>query len=311
MIRYRPWLLACLLLAGLGCPSSDGDAAGDPETKAALEHWRSLPPERQQELAQRYDEVRELPVDQRAQLQSKKRVLDDELERVEAELGDADRARLSALIPHERREVLRELVLAHKRQRGLERRADLPPHVLHKLRHAPPHERERQLHELRDRARREGPNLPLRKLGEKLGKSADEIEQALRAPLPERMQTLQAWRRALPPREGERVGERGAERVGERGGQPPPRRGPEAGNGPPGAGGPPLRPSLDDLIEFRSLEPAARRAAIDGRVRERVLDWLTQRGALDPARREELAGLERDEFDERLHEILRAMRKPR
>jgi hypothetical protein len=292
-------LLACLLLAGSGCPSADGDAAGNPETAAALEHWRSLPPERQQELTQRYDELRALPVDQRAQLQSKLRVLDDELARVEAELGETDRARLGALGPRDRRDVLRELVMEHRRQRGLERRAHLPAQVLQMLRHAPPHERQRCLHELRERARREGPEQALRRLGEKLGKSGMEIEQALRAPLPERMQTLQAWRRALPLREGER------------GGRPPNRRGPEAGDGPAGAGGPPLRPSLGDLLEFRALPPDARRAAIDRRVRDRVLDWLTQRGALDPARREELAVLERDQFHERVHELLRAMRKPR
>jgi hypothetical protein len=378
--------LALTALLGVGCPAVHEAEPRDPAQIAALAHWRSLEPEQQGELERRYDSLRELSELERAELVAKKKQLDAELQRAQSELSADERARLELLDSHARREVLRELVLAQRRERGLLRRAEVPPHFVRELEGAPPHDRERRFHELRDRLRKEAPEQALRRLGERLERDAAEIETALQADPARRMRTLRAWRReqltrdferhGLPPflersewdalrklddeafwrefeavrprepwfhpqardgrdrragpgtddgratRDGRAAHEGREVHDGRDGRDPqdgpgrgvPPRR--AGGPRPPGGAreapydGPPLRPTLDDLLELRTLPPAERRDAIQERVRERALQWFEQRGTLDDARLVELKSLRGEAFLERLRELLREARRP-
>ncbi|TAJ19239.1 MAG: hypothetical protein EPO68_06575 [Planctomycetota bacterium] len=351
--------LALGAFAGLGCPATHEAEPRDPDKLAALEHWRSLEPEQQGELERRYDSLRELSEAEHAELVAKKQRLDAELERAESELSADERARLEPLDPHARRAVLRELVFAQRRERGLLRRAQVPSHFVQELEGAPPHDRERRFHELRDKLRKEAPEQALRRLGERLGRDAAEIERALQADPPQRLETLRAWRReqlvrdfeqrGLPPfleraewdelcklddeafwrefesrrpREpwcdpksrGGREPREGRESRDSHGRGGPARRG-GGQRAPDGArnaqhDGPPLCPTLDDLLELRALPQAERRDAIGERVRERALQWFEQRGTLDEARLAELRSLRGEAFFERLRELLRETRKP-
>lgn len=205
----RALSVAALALAAMGssgCPQTAAPSASDAESAAALQHWRSLEPERQGELERRYDELHELPEPERAALVEKKRELDLELERTRAGLAAGERERFDALSPHEQRTVLRELVLAQRRERGLLRRADVPSHFLRELEIAPPQERQRRFRELRDRLRDQAPEQALRRLGEKLGRDPAAIDGALRAPPHERIRILRSWRREQLVREFERRG---------------------------------------------------------------------------------------------------------
>jgi hypothetical protein len=209
--RVRSLVVACFAAVCLGCPATRETPAHESSQQgavhtAALQRWESFEPERRRELEARFEDLRELPPADRAALEQKKQALDAEIEKLHAHLSEDERAQLAQLAPHERRAVLRDLLLAAKRERGLLRRAHVPPHVLHELEGAPPPERRRMFDDWRRRAQDEGPSLGLRKLGERLGYAPAEIERVQRLEPRLRMETLQSWRRHALVRDIERMG---------------------------------------------------------------------------------------------------------
>ncbi len=193
-------VLRCVVLMGVLCAWS---AAQD-----AVERWRKLPPEQQQELVRRFEALQALAPEEREAFVRRGR----ELVRVEQdvldELSREQRQRLERLSPDARRRVLRDLVADRLRDRAERLRELLPEERLEALRQGDPRRRERLMDELRREHERALPQRlehVARDLGlqqgelERLGALAPEEQRRSLAELVRRRAERQVAEHGLPP----------------------------------------------------------------------------------------------------------------
>jgi len=137
------------------------------------------------ELRQRYERMKKLSPDERAQLLERAERLRVEMNKTLAALGPEERAAVEALEPDERRRVLRALIADRARVTAARIRSQLTPEERKELAAAKPVERARILGAHR---RRQLDSLPdrVRRLGGELGLSPKELRQLHEGPAGER-----------------------------------------------------------------------------------------------------------------------------
>ena len=332
MLRVRSLLAsfaaAALALCALARPPLAQAPRVPPHGRAgqesALERWRRMSPEERETLQRRFEEWKRMDEDERGELRERWHRMRAMEERVLEFLPPEERRRLEAMGPDERREILRERFQRALLERGGELRDKLPPELRSKLERATPEERARILREFKHGYRRAEAARAIETLGRGLELPEGELRR-LRALAPEEQErkVLELRRREI----GARV---------EREGLPPFLTREEwsswqllsdaefferwhARLRSHGAQGPRDRASgaeLDELMrpdpswqdELDRLEPEARRAEIESRLRTRILRHLeAEPERLAPGELEALRQLEGRAFFERL----RGMRRER
>ena len=114
-------MMASLLLCGLGL---GGQETPEP---TALERWQSKSAADKELMLERFEKLRSLSAEDRAQLGERLHDLKRDRARLAEELPPVDRQQLHALPPLERQELLREHQIQELRRHGEELRVGLRP----------------------------------------------------------------------------------------------------------------------------------------------------------------------------------------
>lgn len=291
---------ACLVLAALS-----GVALAAQEPLRAREVWERLPHAERAELLERYEKFRSLPAEERAKLVERAKRLEGLRSELVKDLPPDVRARLERMTPLERLDALREFLEHRLESRGRHVRGFLPRELRERMESAPPESREGLVREYCDRARRDHGRRMLESLGRRLELDDAEIQRIDALPETQRFEALMDLKRhsielevaeeglpswldetewaamgALPTREfferfhGLRRDRCGSDHDGGPGGP----RFHRAGSGERGPGGSDLlEPDPRWRQEAEKLPPSERRAWLEERMRERVLDRLAAR----------------------------------
>ena len=308
-------LFFCLAVA---CAMPRVVLAQDHGLDEARARWEQLTPEQRAQMRERFERFRKLPPEHREAIADRARFLREAMRRAEERLSPADRARVAALAPALRVEVLRDLAMLGGRDRGERIRGALPDAWRERLEGVPAEERARVLSEMQQKMREHRreprepgpgsrepgldprePGLDPRERGHdrpppepwssrlrRMGLSPEEIARLEALPEPERRRELEKLR--PPPR-----GPEGQHRVPPRESSPAHQRLMEA-----------ARPRESDILRFSERATLERRELIAKIVRERVLMVLRADQLATPQEIERLEQLSLDDFRRALREKL-------
>lgn len=106
-------LLSLPLSAQAQTPVQDPVAQPDPQ-----QWWTELSPEEQQEMRRRLEKMQKMPEEQRAEMQRRKKVFEQEKDLILKGMGAEERAQYDALSEREQRRLLRRRVHENLRARG-------------------------------------------------------------------------------------------------------------------------------------------------------------------------------------------------
>jgi hypothetical protein len=181
---------------------ASASAAQECDLEAMRARWEAKSQFEKQQLRQRFEALRRMSPEERAELHERAGRFRAFEERVFAELPASLRAELARLDREDRQRLLQEHVTERFRERGRRMRGKMPGHFLERLEGASPEERLRMVHRFRSEMReRKGPCM-LRRLGGELGLSSEEIERIGSLPPEERHERMRSLR-------GQRHGPRG------------------------------------------------------------------------------------------------------
>ena len=195
------WIVA-LLAAAL---TSGGSALAQEPGPSALELWQRLPPERQAELRQRFEDFRKLEPEARAALVERARGLRERLEQIDAKFGPEERERLQALPKDLRRRTLVDFLRARARFHFPDPNRLLPPDLERELANSSPGQGPKLFERARIHVHERAVERTLERFGPRLGLSPERLEELRGLPPQERARQLRqhfdAWRAEdMPPR---------------------------------------------------------------------------------------------------------------
>jgi hypothetical protein len=195
------WLAALLATAW----TSGGSALAQEPGPGALEHWQRLPPERQAELRQRFEDFRKLEPEARAALVERARGLRERIERIDADFGPEERERLQGLPKDLRRRTLVDFLQARARFHFPDPNRLLPPDLERELARSSPGEGPKLFERARIHVHERAMKRTLERFGPRLGLSRERLEELRGLPPHERARKLRkhfdAWRgEDMPPR---------------------------------------------------------------------------------------------------------------
>ncbi len=288
--------LAALVLA-LAAPLAAQD---DRQHAEARERWSRMSAAERAEIERRFEAFRRMDAVQRHQLEDRMGHLREAKKRARERLPRETRKQLDRLGPAKREEIVSELTRENVSERGRDLLERMPAEWRERIEGAAPAERPRLLRKLKEQNRGTRMEHAFDRLGEELSLSDEEIRRMKSLPLEQREAELLALSR------------RAMERETETGGLPdwiseaewkswkglPPRefherrhmKRREAGIG-PGRGRRDAHEGAEHLrrlthpdptwrLELQDLSPSERRAEIERRLKERLLEFLEQRREL-------------------------------
>ena len=337
--RAQAATLAVPAQASGDSPASQGEGE---QSITPRERWSRLDPAQRELMRRRYEEFRQMDEGQRREILERWR----RMRALQGRLGDAlpehVREKLAELEPEARRAYLRRHFEESCAARGRSLREKLPEPWRERLESADPQTRARMFQEYREKHRRESAARAIERLGKDLGLAQGEVERLESLPVEEqwtevlelRRRQIREWvqREGLPawisPEEWAQWESSSARELielwharrraadaadptrppGDPGGRERRWRGER---GMPSWLHELLRPDPSWQAELGELDEPARRAEIERRVRQRVLDELAARPErLEPAELEHLRGLEGREFLEALRAALQSRARP-
>lgn len=257
-------LAAWLRAACVGLLALCGSGIAQEPGPGALEHWQRLPPERQAELRQRFEDFRQLDPEARAALLERARGLRQRLELLDEEIGAAAHERLQRLPLDQRRRVLGDYVRARARFHLPDPGRLLPPDLQRELERSPPGRGPKLFERARIHVHERALERTLERFGPRLGLSPERLRELRGLPPQEQARQLrqhfESWRGAdMPPRLREFLDRR---QLGSEGlwlGEPAPGRGLPPGErlgpeGPLERPAPPYQPAIGRRI-LGALQP--------------------------------------------------------
>ncbi|MCB9914946.1 MAG: DUF3106 domain-containing protein [Planctomycetes bacterium] len=333
------WLAVFAVAAPEALRPSFLDEAGvlAQEGRSARERWEALTPGQRARLEQRFERLQRMEADERAALEQRAERLRSLERRVVDGLSERDRARLMALPPAQRRQLLGELVEAELRERGQRLEAKLPSEVREWLQQTPPQERRQRLEAFKGQVRERTSVAAVEQIARALGFGQAEIERLQRLPLDERMdKVLQLYRRlsqeqiergglpnglsaarwkeldALPPREylAEIMALRADGLLGDALRPARPVEGVELSQLARDLSRE-VAPDPEARLELAELAPDERKAELARRRRARVAGLIHERGLLTPAQEETLAAMPDGEFFRQVRRLARRVERGR
>jgi hypothetical protein len=171
----------------------------------ALEKWRRLPPERQQELKQRFEDFRSLDAESRRLLIERAERLRDQLERLPERATQAETERWLRLPAELRRQALGDFLRAQARFHMPGPGDSLPPELRTELQRLGAGHRPRIFDRAREQVRELVGERALERFGTQLGLTSERVEQLRLLPPRERAaalrEHLERWPELdLPPK---------------------------------------------------------------------------------------------------------------
>lgn len=146
MKRWTKWAAMALISMAMAGPAVAQDAG-------ALERWKSMSPEEQEVMRERFESFQSLPPEARDVLRDRLERFRDRLGELERKLGDDETRKLDRLGPGHRGEALRDLLRERLRMRGQALRGELPPELRQGFDRAEPGRRPLWLEHNQDRVR--------------------------------------------------------------------------------------------------------------------------------------------------------------
>ncbi len=297
-----------LLFVAIACAAPRAVPAQDRPLDEARARWEQLTPEQREQMRERFERFRQMPPEHREAMEDRARFVRDAMRRAEERLSPEDRARVAALAPALRVEVLRDLAMLEGRDRGARIHGALPEAWRERLERVPAEERARVLVEMQQKMReqrrldprppgpdardrgqdargRERPPEPLASRLRKLGFSPEEVAR------------LEALPEADRRREIERLRPRGPGAEGPRRGLPPPESTPARRRLMEAA-----RPRASDVLRLADRPTHERRELIARVVRERVVQVLRAEQLATQQEIDELEKLSLEDFRRVLRE---------
>lgn len=325
-------VLVALCALCTSAPALQSPVETSPTLEAGRQRWERLSPEDQARFKQLYERYRSLTEEERQALAKRARRVLLEKERVRAQLPEEARAKLQALAPDKRREVLRDLFEGEAREKGARIREKMPEAWIKRLEEAPPEDRARFLAEFQRAARERIVRGAIDKIGRKLELPAAEVERLKALPEPERAGTVLELRKKLSVRDADQFGlppgvtpaqweawqamppeqffevtqryrrERGWQQT-DRSSDPKDAPSPEKLRA-FRALNEALRPRADELVQLADVSPSERRLRVFELRRARVLVALRENDLATPERLNELAQMPEPEFVRALRGVL-------
>jgi hypothetical protein len=319
--------LVCLALLLCGAPLFAKQDNATPR-----ERWERMTPEERAKMQDRFERFRKLGPEQREMLIQRAARIEKLKSEFFAHMDPELRAKLGRLEPRERREVLREYIEQRLIERGRHMGELLPPKLRRELENARPEERPRMMREFLEQQRRERSQRMLERAAEKLDLDASEVERIKALPDEQRFEAMLDLQRKLVTRAFEEHGlpkwissdewsamqklplreffERFRELRRE--------HAPDSGHGagfrehfgdhhvalPPDVRDA-LRPDPAWWVELSKLPRDERRAAIEARIHDRLLERLAAHGELaSPEEIESLRAKQGRAFLEAFHSLM-------
>lgn len=278
-----------LLIVAIACAAPRAVPAQDRPLDEARARWEQLTPEQREQMRERFERFRQMPPEHREAMEDRARFLREAMRRAEERLSPEDRARVAALAPALRVEVLRDLAMLEGRDRGARIHGALPEAWRERLERVPAEERARVLGEMQQKMReqrrqdprppgpdarergqdtrepgpgarergRERPPEPLASRLRKLGFSPEEVARLEALPESDRRREIDRLRPRAPGADGPRRG------------PPPPESTPARRRLMEAA-----RPRSSDILRLADRPTHERRELIAKVVRERVVQVL-------------------------------------
>jgi hypothetical protein len=344
MSRALTFVVALLALAA---PLAAQDRGREADARA---RWGQKSAAERAELERRFEQLQKMDAAERRRLEERMSRLREWKRRAKDRLPAEMRTQIDRLAPAKREEIVTELAREDATQRGRDLRERMPAEVREKLERASPGERERILRDYKKRNRGEHLERAIERLGEELSLSDQEVRRIKALPPEQREAELLAlarraaqhridrrglpdwmteaeWRelQQLPPREfqermqaarraaGVGGGLRGLFREGDRReseGRAGPARGRLTGSDRARKLAAAMRPDPSWRLELKDLTPAERRAEVERRVKQRLLEFLEQNeGVVTPEELERLRGLTGREIGDELRGKVRERAK--
>ncbi len=176
-----------------------------PGLEDARARWEHMSPAERARIAQRFNEYRVLPDEDRERMMSHMRRVADARREIEARIPAELKAKLEQLSPEDRHQVLREYVESTMGERAGRLREKLSPELLAKLQNATADEREELLRAGRDEWRERGASRALEYLRGKLELPPEEVARLQALPPDARLRAIgelgqrEMERRGPPP----------------------------------------------------------------------------------------------------------------
>jgi len=149
-VNAARWLL---LIVAIACAMPRAVLAQDRGLDEARARWEQMTPEQRAQMRERFERFRQMPPEHREAMEDRARFLREAMRRAEERLSPEDRARIAALAPARRIEVLRDLAMLDGRERGARIHGALPEAWRERLERVPAEERARVLGEMQQKMR--------------------------------------------------------------------------------------------------------------------------------------------------------------